>query len=308
MQISTNTLNMLSPNMFKTRRKKFGVGSLLLVLFIGALFTAIGFVFYNSTKINASWKRVNGTVVAASTGSSSNGGTTYAAVVSYMVNGQVYRVTNNASSSSYPSMGAVSQVAYDPSNPQDAKVVASNGEKTILLIFPTIGVLMLVLGPVLFIRSLRRSEDINDLKQTGQKVQGVITEIQSSSNGSSRNGNGYRIVVSATGLDGAVQQYTSDWLQGIGGLAMMDFRTNPLPIDVYVDSANSQNYYVDVSEVPNLTPERITELIQSAAKHQASPPATFAAPSPQEPLQPAVPAPQSTPIENQGHLTPPTSR
>ena len=45
---------------------------------------------------------------------------------------------------------------------------------------------------------------------------------------------------------------------------MADFRNNPIAIDVYIDTTNPKKYYVDISDIPNLTPERIQELIKSA--------------------------------------------
>ena len=101
--------------------------------------------------------------------------------------------------------------------------------------------------------------------QSGQKLQGILVDVQSEG---SDNNSGYKIVVSATDTSGAVQNYVSDSLTGIGGLAIADFRSNPIPIDVYIDPANPQNYYVDVADIPNLTPERIGELIKSAMQNK----------------------------------------
>lgn len=98
--------------------------------------------------------------------------------------------------------------------------------------------------------------------QNGQQLQGVLVNINSSGSGS---GSSYRIEVSAVDPSGAVQNYLSDHLTGIGGLAMMDFRNTPIPIDVFVDPLDHRNYYVDVADIPNLTPERIMELLKSVA-------------------------------------------
>ena len=72
--------------------------------------------------------------------------------------------------------------------------------------------------------------------------------------------------MSATDNTGVVQNYVSDSLNGVAGLAMADFQNNPILIDVYVDLINPQNYYVDISDIPNLTPQRISELIQAASQ------------------------------------------
>ncbi len=271
-------------NPFKTRREKFGIGSLLVLLLIGAVITGFGVVIYNSARINPNWTKVDGKVVSVNTDSSGSGNT-YSPVVSYQANGQTYKVASSSSTSSYPQIGSTKQVAYDPAAPADAKVVSSGFISAFILVLLGIGVFLILLAPVLFVRSLRRSKDISKLKGSGQKVAGVITDIQSVSNGGNNQGSKYRIVVSATGLSGTVQNYTSDWVTGIGGLAMTDYRQNPVPIDIYINPTNPDDYYVDISEIPNITPERIMQLVKS---HQAQsvPVGTSAQPSPD--TQPAT--------------------
>lgn len=250
---------------FKVRRQQFGIFSLIFLLLFGAVFAGSGLFFINSSKIDSSWNRISGEIVDSSS-RISNESTTYNPVIQYSVDGQNYRLTSSSGSSFYPNIGGKLEVAYNPSRPDQAKVVDGVGAQAFLWLFPVIGIGILVLAPILFIRSMHRSKKIKNLMQTGQKLQGVLVDVQST--GSSDNNNTYKIVVSATDISGAVQNYVSDQLGGIGGLAMADFRKNPIPIDVYVDPANSQNYYVDISDVPNLTPERIGELIKSAANKQ----------------------------------------
>lgn len=245
---------------FKVRRQKFGIFSLISLLLFGAIFTVAGVFAIKSSKIDPNWTRISGEVVESSS-RIDDGKTIYTPVVQYSANGQIYKVTSSIGSSFYPNIGDKREVAYNPTRPEQAKVVEGAGTQAFLWLFPAIGFGVLVLAPVLFVRSLRRSNKIKSLMQTGQKLQGVLVDIQSA--GRSNNKNTYRIVVSATDNTGTVQNYLSDELSGIGGLSMADFRKNPIPIDVYIDPTNSQNYYVDLSDIPNLTPERIGELIKS---------------------------------------------
>jgi hypothetical protein len=296
----------------KTHRKKVGIGTLALFLIIGIAFTVAGIALVNSSKINPDWKRVNGTVVGSTT-SFSNGGTsnstTYTPIIQYTVSGQAYHIAGSTGSSSYPVKGTPKQVAYDPSSPGHAKQVVSGGARAFFYVFPLAGILVIIGSILGFIRSSRRSHDIGDLMSTGQKIQGVIVDIQSTMMNTTTNTGGfgnatsasYKVVVAATDANGQVHNYTSDSLQGIEGLAMADFRANPIPVDVYVDPANPNNYYVDVSELPNLSPDRIAGLIKSAAgatqyhsivPGQAPSPATNSAPAPFSPLPPAPSSPQ----------------
>jgi len=295
MQISlgTGTTNLLNP---KVRRQKFGVGSFLALFVAGAVFVGAGYLLMQSTKIDPSWTRVEGKVIGSNPVSgSTNSGVTYAPVVQYTVNGTPYTITSGSSSSIHPSVGSQKEVAYNPQSPNDAKVVDGTGTKAILAIFPVIGIVLLILAPVLLVRSMHRSKDITNLRQSGQKLQGIITNIQTAN--TNNNVTTYKIEVSATDQTGAVKQYVSDSLTGIGGLAMADYQTNPIPIDVYVNPANPNDYYVDISDVPNLTPDRIKQLIseassgQLAGMHGATPP--FAAPQTQA-STPVAPSPSPT--------------
>jgi hypothetical protein len=162
-------------------------------------------------------------------------------------------------------MGEVRQVAYNPSNPDESKAVSGLGTRILVVGIPfVVGAFLCIFAPILLIKSLKRSFAIKRLQQTGQKVSGVVIDIISSKNG-------YAVVVGAPDNAGGVRNYTSDGVSGAGGFSLLDFRTHPIPMDVYVDTTNPNNYYVDISEIPNLTPERITELIAAAKNNFQSP-------------------------------------
>lgn len=271
----------------KTKRQKFGIGSLVFMMLFGAVFAGVGYVAINSMRVDPGWTRVSGKVVDR-VSSTSDGSTTYAAVVGYSVNGEEYRATSGISSSFGPSVGDARDVAYNPSQPSQAKVVEGAGTAGWLWIFPVIGVGMLLAAPIAFIGSMRRSKAIERLLQTGQKLQGVVIDVRST--GSTNGNSTYKIVVAATNSSGTVQNYTSDSISGVGGLAMADFNTNPVPVDVYVDTVDPSKYYVDIADIPSLTPGRITELFKTAMKPPVPEPATV---SQQE--QPKVPPTETTP-------------
>lgn len=262
-------LNSNIPNL-KVRRQNFGIGSALFLLLFGAVFTGVGVLALRSNEVDPNWTKVTGEVVD-STSRTGDSSTTYSPVVKYEVNGRSYRVASRISSSSYPRIGEKREVAYNPVRPDQSKVVEDASTQWFLYLFPLVGIVCLAIAAYAFIRSIRRSGNISRLVQSGQKLQGVLVDVRSQGSG---NNSGYKIVVSATDQSGTVQNYVSDSLIGIGGLAMADFRNNPIPIDVYIDPANPQNYYVDVADIPNLTPERIGELIKSATQNKQT--TTFA--------------------------------
>ena len=246
------------------QRQKFGVGSFIGLFIFGAIFTTAGLFGIKSTIIDSGWTKVSGTVVGAEPRSSSKGGTTYAAVVEYKVGNQTNQVTSGFSSSFSPNIGESKEVAYNPARPDNAKIVEGMGASWFLYIFPVVGIGCILLAIFSFIKSLKRSNAIGRLMQRGQKLQGVLVDIKTSpvvKNGVSS----YRLVVAATDNLGVVQNYESDSLTGIAALGMEDFRNKPIPIDVYIDSANPKSYYVDISDIPNLTPAGILELLKKAA-------------------------------------------
>lgn len=274
-------------NGLKAKRQKFGIGSLILLLLFGAVFTGVGFFALNGTAIDAEWQRIPGEIIDVKSGISDSS-TTYSAVVKYSVNGEDYRIISSFGSSFAPTIGEKREVVYNPSQPTQAKVVEDASTTWWLWIFPIVGIVILISAPVSFIRSLLRSREIRRLTQTGQKLQGVMTDLQPTST----NNRSSKIVVSAVDMTGTTQSYLSDPISGIGGLAMADFQTNPIAIDVYVDPLNPKNYYVDISDVPGLTPQRINELLQSAAKRMQ--PSTLVTPQPTIPPvdNPQPPAPK----------------
>lgn len=282
MQISTNTFQ----NFRQVKRHKFGVTNLIFLMIFGLSFSGAGILVFKSLQVDDSWARVQGRVVDASS-RISDGSTLYAAVVEYEANGSKHKITSGSSSSAYPSIGSTREVAYDPARPNNAKVIEGKGMQALFLLFPAIGALSLILAPILFIRSMRRDSRIKQLQTKGQKLQGVLVDIKSTGGD---NSNTYQIEVSATNAAGVVHNYVSDNLTGVAGLAMADFRSNPIPIDVYVDPGNPENYYVDISDIPNLTPERIAELIRSAAgRPQSVTGTTGEMPAQQPPVPPNIP-------------------
>lgn len=251
---------------FKTKRQAFGVGSLIFLLVFGIGFTAAGYFAIRSSIIDPSWQRISGTVVDSSK-NVDDSSTTYAAIVSYSVNGMTYQVMSSSGSSFAPTIGDTREVAFNPNQPSQAKVAESPGTTIWLWLFPVIGVFLIILAPILFIRSVNRSRTIRNLRITGQKLSGVIVDVQSMGGNNST----YKIVVAATNNNGVVQNYISDAIGGIGSIAMADFQKNPIPIDVYVDLIDPKRYYVDISEIPNLTPQRISELIHEATNNHIPP-------------------------------------
>jgi len=281
----------------KTRRRKFGVGYLLLFLFISVVFISVGFFVHKSQQINPSWPRTNGSITSYRS-TMNNGQISYTPVVGYTVKGQSYTVSSSTSSSSMPVVGATVPVAYNPSNPSQAKVISGAAAKVVPFISIGIGILMLILGPVMFIRSWRRSKDINNLRQTGRKITGVLVDIRvTGNNGGNRVRPGYvgginnmqpiyKVIVAANDpVTGSARQFTSDPIMGMATVIYEAIHGQPVPIDIYINPSNPNDYYVDISELPSLTPQAITDMLARATGR-----GSFAPGSPVVQSTPATPA------------------
>jgi len=249
----------------KVKLHTFGLGTCIVFLLFGVVFTGVGYMASKSFEIDQSWMQTTGEVIDT-TSRLSDGQTTYRPIVQYDVSGQQYTITGSIGGSSRPSLGDMREVGYNPQQPAQAKLVEGAESKIFSLLFPLIGIVSIILSIYFFIKSRSRSRKIKTILQAGQKVQGVLLSINSNS---SQNGHKiYKIKVAAPDLNGVVQNYTSDSITGADGIDMMDLRENPIPIDVYIDRANSENYYVDITMLPKMTPDQIKELLKDAIRKQ----------------------------------------
>lgn len=234
------------------RREGFGVRTFSGLMLLGAIFTVGGLFAYQATQIDESWIKVTGEITdVVELNRQGRVAKRYLPVVQYEADNRSYSVTSNTGEPAYPTIGEQREVAYNPQLPDQAKVVQGTNILLLILLFPVIGIGVLGLAPVLFVRSLRRKQFIDTLVESGQKLPGVLVDIAST--GSTNRQTTYKITVAATDPTGTVQQYVSDTITGIDGVAITDFRSTPIPIDVYIDPNNPKAYYVDIADIPNLT-------------------------------------------------------
>ena len=240
----------------KSKRQKFNYLGFINLFILGVMFLVVGYPIATSTGNDDNWEKISGEIVGSFTAITDNG-TTYRAVVEYVVNGRTYTITDQVSSVAYPQIGTTKEVAFNPSQPSQAKVIVSGGWLLLVYIFPILGVFFLLLGTFLIIRTIRRNKNITTLLSNGQKLHGVVVGFQSHGSGRRRS---YKITVAVTDSLGVSQNYVSDSVTGGFGLGVADFATNKIPIDVYVDPTNSRNYYVDIEDIPAVTSRKLVDL------------------------------------------------
>lgn len=266
--------------MFKPARLSSVASGIFLLLF-GAAFAGIGgWMMWLGASVQPGWQRSTGDVVAAQTHHGDDGNT-YTPIVQFTVDGVVYRAQSQISTSTYPTIGSKMDVAYNPSDPAQNKVIQVIH---MLWIFVGVGVAVIGFGVWTLVAGVRRRAVIRSVIRDENKVPGVLVDVTASSTSNNRS-NSYTISVAAVDHTGASRTFVSDTLTGIGGLAMADYKAKPIPIDVYIDRLDPNKYYVDIADIPNLTPERIQELITQANRSTG----LGAASAPSAPTSPPVP-------------------
>lgn len=137
--------------------QKFPVVSLLTLLITGVIFTGASYVMMKRDHIDASWKNTPGHIVDVNVDLHDDA--PYTAIYEYEIDGETHRVRSFVSSSSRPSIGSLGKIAYNPENPAESKVVEKLSTRLMFMIFPIIGIGLLILSPIFFIRSrLKRRE------------------------------------------------------------------------------------------------------------------------------------------------------
>lgn len=285
MKFSINSLGSSGLSVLKHRRAKTGIGTALLMTFIGGMFLLIsGVIIFSAALGNRGWNTVEGTVTGTATKRNSDGNDVYAPIVRYVVNGETYSITSNSSSSFMPANGSTRKVNYNPAKPADAKVLATAIENAFIAIFPVVGLGIILFAWISFIKSKKRDKQIKNLVAYGTKVQGVITNVVSS--GDSRQP-AFKLVVAATDpTTGSVKEYHSDTVHGLGGMLVSQLQTSAVPIDVYIDATNPALYYVDLADIPPMTPETLQGLI---SRYQKNPGETTVSPTGSSTLIQAAP-------------------
>jgi hypothetical protein len=268
MKFSTSSLRMFG----KPRRNAFGLGSALIVAGIGVAFIAASYAFLRDDIQSRNWPAAQAVVTIVNSRLDSDGDRIYRPTVEYSVGGLTHTTTSSSWSSSPTTVGEQRTVRYNPDNPKEG-VIAMSGSDWLILIFPLLGVVIILASFAGFIVSSRRGHTIDRLKQSGTKLQGVVTNVQRSSQQGS-------VVITVTAQDhtGQVRSFHSDSVEG-NTMALLQFNQKPIAMDVYIDPSNAEHYYVDIEDVPAMDADYISSLLKMATGQQA--PTTFSTVTPQ---------------------------
>lgn len=127
-----------------------GIVRAVLGYIIGIVFIGAGYFAITTSSIDESWIRINGTVSDIETSERLRSDSTnrydevHAPIVSYTVDEQQYSVTSSTASSSLPVIGEAKEIAYNPADPADSKVVQSSTQQALLWLFPVLGLVSII--------------------------------------------------------------------------------------------------------------------------------------------------------------------
>lgn len=123
-----------------------------------------------------------------------------------------------------------------------------------VLVGPTMLILMgatiVTFFPLWYARSRRREARIAWLLENGIKISGIVKNHLYASTGTGRVANKFKL----DGPDIATRQpriYKSEWIYGDTQYAVKSYRNSLVTFDIYVNSENLNEYFVDPSSIPS---------------------------------------------------------
>ena len=114
---------------------------------LGVLIAWLGLFFLHGSIIPAGWQREPGTIVdSTKTAGNLQRPASYTYAVEYQVNGRSYSVESQRGSFVRHQAGDTLEVAFNPANPSEAKVIAENWDKRAWYVAVVLGALGILMG------------------------------------------------------------------------------------------------------------------------------------------------------------------
>lgn len=131
--------------------------SSIVLLIVGMGLIGLGALFALTSDINWRWPKIDGRIVSYET-KRTDGAQEYVTTVSYQVNGLRYQTVAQDAQADIPRVGALQKIAYNPDIPLQAVVVRPSLSATVSYLFPIMGMVIILLALLLFVRYRKRSQ------------------------------------------------------------------------------------------------------------------------------------------------------
>ena len=214
--------------------------------FIGAAIIVIsGFTAFNTFNFVQTALHGQGKIIDAASHRGSKGGITYAAVVEYKTQkDETITFTSKLSSSFKPVINTNVNVVYNPLNPNDATIDSPFDLWALPGFLGLFGLIFFLVGGIPLILKMKRKAVIDQLKMTGQKYVTKVSGIEYT-NTRINKVPGKKVITEYSRGDNTIN-FKSD------AYYVRNLENNVFPgdeIDVYINPADPQHYYVDVPNI-----------------------------------------------------------
>jgi hypothetical protein len=236
------------------------VPGLFALMGLGLLVASV-FIYLNTRSFINSSARAKGTVIAHAQSRSSDGGLTYAPVISFRTpDGQTVEFKSQTSSNNpSPALGESVEVLYNPRNPQEAEINSFTSLWILTIILSALGAGFFIIGTTVFIafrrtdtdspqtRKLREPQD-ERLRREGRRLMTKFDTVIRDSSMEIDGRSPYRIIT----------QWHDPATNSIHVFESEEIGFNPEEfiksekIAVYVDPDDMEMYAVDTSFLPKL--------------------------------------------------------
>ncbi|MGN1481156.1 DUF3592 domain-containing protein [Porcipelethomonas sp.] len=215
----------------------------ILFFTIGIIFVIIGgVVLARNISFMSSAKKTNAEIISINADSyrkDNRDYTSYDVWIEYTVDGDILEEKLNEYNS-YMYEGKEIEVYYDPDNPSDVRMESNVFE----FIFLVIGGIFAVIGAVFLIIVIVTGRRVENLKKSGDKLSGTITDVKRNYSIRINNCHPFKAECKVINpYDGETYLYSSqnitDDITGFIGMT----------VTVYVDRNNKRKYYVDIPEL-----------------------------------------------------------
>lgn len=161
--------------------------------------------------------------------------------VEYTVDGEQYEQLINYYNSNM-CKGDIITIDFDPENP--SKIMSRSGSNLVFMIIIPMGGLFLILGLILVFRNVISGSKKKKLIENGERFSGVITNVMINNNLTINNRHPYKAECEVSDpYSGEKIVYRSDNI--MDDISYLIGRE----VNIYVDSSNKNNYYVDINEL-----------------------------------------------------------
>ena len=251
-------------NFALAKYSKLRLGALMALGVIGLFTIVMSVVSLSQGSSRDDWKSTMGRVEAVSQ-KNNDQGIRFNGIIHYQVEGKNYVIEDPELQTIRPRIGSPKEVFYKSTNPNEAVFELENSFPVWSLLGVIFGLALSGVSGYMLFKKYQRQQFVNKLVKDGTKLNGVLSDVLPDSQAKNADLTiDYRLTVSTVDILGNARSYISDRVSGPAGISLASFRSNPIPIDVYVDAMNPDDYYVDLSEIPELTPLRIAQMIQNA--------------------------------------------